>query len=423
VADIDAVLRSLSTLQDKRALNDEGDGRKLKSALLEQLRAISGSDLQLPAETERAIDMVNYLVDSVQEDEALSVAVRNMIDKLEMTLGREAVRNESMLRSEAELQPALQILNQLEDVDGGGITTEAGLNATGHQVSTILAQLAKEWEHNSSAFKEAVEKLQPLVERQRKVYARNAERVVSSCEGRSRLQRARQVVLRRLVELLEGRRVPPSFVDIINPHWRNLLVNTGLRQGTRSVEWKQQLQAILRVVVRLDPDTRNQYVPPTEDGSGEVMIRCIVKGLDNIGAKAPAHAMEQLYLAIQGEVPDEGYLRVETYSLANLFGWRDIARSQEPMPPVSDGKERRRWLENLRRARAMEAGTNVKFTTSDGEAKVCPLAWVDTLAEHFVFVNRRGQLDREMGLGELTQGLVDGSARVSTNMSPHCSSG
>jgi diguanylate cyclase (GGDEF)-like protein len=411
--DVDTVLKLLATLQNKAAIaGDQLGDVDLKTLLIQQLSAARGGAVQLPARTEASLDAVDFFVESVQEDELLSRSLRNLVRRLEITLGKEVLRN---LESNADgllPHPALQILHQLEGVDGGDNDQQENQSVAGDQVATILTRLMNDWDGNTHAFEDAVQQMTPLVERQKKIYARNVERVISGCEGRSRLRRARQVVLRRFVELLDGHEVPSLLIQIINPSWRNLLVNTALRQGVRSIEWKQQLQVLQRLVHRLDPQTRDKYVNTTEDGSAEVLVRCLADGLVSIGANPDAALLDRLRILLAGGVDQEQLVRIEPGQLARLFGWLDSSQSHDPMPPTRDDRERARWLDNLRRARVLQTGTSVKFVASDNSPQIAILAWVDSAGEHFVFVNRRGLQSHELSLGDLTDALHSGAMTI-----------
>ena len=413
VVDIDTVLKWLVKLQDKAAVSGDQLGQvDLKTLLVQQLSAASGRAVQLPAETEASLDVVDFFVESVQEDELLSRSLRSLVRRLEITLGKEVLRSHES-RTEGFLpHPALQILNQLEGVDGGDNDQQGNQSVAGDQVATILTRLMNDWDGNTNAFKEAVQQMTPLVDRQKKIYARNVERVISGCEGRSRLRRARQVVLRRFAELLDGHEVPSLLMQIINPSWRNLLVNTALRQGVRSIEWKQQLQVLQRLVHRLDPQTRDKYLNTIDDGSAEVLLRCLADGLVSIGANPDAILLDRLRVLLAGGFDQDTLVCIQPGQLMRLFGWIDSTQSHDPMPPNRDDRERARWLDNLRRARVLQTGTSVKFVAPEKSAQIAILAWVDSVSEHFVFVNRRGLQSHELSLGEVTDALHSGTLTI-----------
>lgn len=413
VVDVDTVLKLLATLQNKAAVSgDQLRTVDLKTLLVQQLSAARGSAVQLSAGTEASLDVVDFFVASVQEDELLSRSLRNLVRRLEITLGKEVLRNLESRPDGPLPHRALQILNQLEGVDGGDNDDQENQSVAGDEVAKILTRLMNDWDGNTNAFKDAVQQMTPLVDRQKKIYARNVERVLSGCEGRSRLRRARQVVLRRFSELLDGHEIPSLLIQIINPSWRNLLVNTALRNGIRSMEWKQQLQVLQRLVHRLDPKTRDKYVNATDDGSAEVLLRCLADGLVSIGANPDASLLDRLRVLLAGNFDQDTLVCIEPGQLAHLFGWLDATQSHDPMPPSRDDGERARWLDNLRRARVLQTGTSVKFVVTNKSEQIAILAWVDSACEHFVFVNRRGLQSHELSLGEVTDALHTGALTI-----------
>ncbi len=384
----------------------------LKHQVVAQLKERSDGELSLPARTENSLDMVTSLVRAVQEDEVLSMPLRRLVQKLEVTLGKEVIRNDDMLLLSDRKRPALKILNQLEALDSGATRDGKNLGENGDRAEEILSQLIAEWDVNDGAFEEASRRLSPLVDRQQKAYQRNLDRIVSAAEGRSRLRRAKQVVLRRMIELLEGRTIASSLLEIVNPHWRNLLVNTALRKGTKSIEWKQQLQVLYKLVLRLDTSKSSSPIGPQDAGNTKVLMRSLIEGLSAVDAKTPAETLVRLEAALSGEFDRDKVVNIEHGQIAHLFGWENLGRSLEPMPPTGNEKNRRRWLENLQRARSIQVGASVKFVSVDGSDHVSTLAWVDPAGDRFVFVNRRGLQDHDLGLGELTDLLSGSRVRV-----------
>ncbi|MCP5179860.1 MAG: DUF1631 family protein [Pseudomonadales bacterium] len=409
---VELVIKQLARLRNKQMLSDErSGGGTLKALLLQQLSASGMPAGKLPGKTERALDIVDYMVDGVQEDAVLSPELRALVAKLELTLGMEALRDESLVNASPAEHPAFQMLNHLESVDGGEQPGDSAAGGVHQQVSAIISRLISDWDSNRSAFAEAAEQLTPLVERQKKVYARNLERVVSGCEGRSRLKRARQLVLKRLAELLENRQVPTVLVDVVNPAWRNLLVNTALKHGTRSIEWKQQLRVIQRILRRCD-ELQDGSAVSADEGSVSVLLKSVEEGLRGIGAPVSEGVLERVSTVLRNGMPAADATWVEAGALVRSFAWQDVLPSADPMPPVGDERQRRTWLENLRRTRVLNLGTHVRFAVDGSEDVVSTLAWVDGAGERFVFVNRRGLWDRELSLEDFTRLLTEGNAQI-----------
>ncbi len=401
------VLQALSRLP--LDLNRDHESQPLKEALLRQLSEQGHSPDQVPRRVLNALDMVDYMVSSVEEDEALNSDLRQWVKQLEVTLGKEATRNEEFLNSSPEApHAAFQMLNQLEGVNGDTIDMARGRPAAA-QVDHVLQRLIESWEGNPDAFVEAVEELQPLVEEQKRLFDRNCDRVVMGCEGRTRLKRARQIVLKCLAATFENKPMPALVREIVQPVWRNLLVNTALREGTGAVVWKQQLKVIRRLAEILCTPGH----PGASEASVKVLCDCVRDGFSALSFQPRSGLLKELEAALS----EPSRLQLETQkpvppgAMVDILQWQSVLPA-EPMPPTDDESLREKFLENLRRARVMRTGSRVKFESDEDEPKTVTLAWVAPTGEDFAFVDRRGVLEREMSLAELTRKLTAGEASV-----------
>ncbi len=406
--DVNEVLQALSRLPKtiERLPGQEGS---LKRAFLQQIGDDGAAENQVPKRVLNALDMVDHMMSSVDEDEALSKDLREWIRKLEVTLGKEAARSDEFLNSDPSApHAALQMLNQLEGVDGDTIDMEKGKRASA-RVDAVLERLVADWEGNSDAFVDAVEELEPLVEQQKKLYSRNLERVVNGAEGRARLKRAKQIVLKCLAATFERRPMPEVVLEVVQPAWRNLLVNTALREGTQAVVWKQQLKVLRRLAEFLCMPAAG----PAPASTVRVLVQCLADGFESIGQRPRPRLLDEVRDMLahpQQRRLDEVPVLPEG-AMAELLGWESLVQL-DPLPPTNDPKARERYLEMMRRARVLRTGSRIKFEESEGEPRTATLAWAAPSGTDFVFVNRRGIWDRELSLGKLTEQLSAGEATV-----------
>ena len=403
--DVGDVLQALSRLP-KTIERKPGRNDGLKQAFLQQIAEEGGDQDNVPRRVLNALDMVDYMVSSVEEDEALTGDLREWVRKLEVTLGKEATRSDEFLNADADAHAAFQMLNQLENVDADTIDMSRGKRASA-RVDAVLERLVEDWDGDEDAFVNAVDELEPLVEQQRKLYERNLERVVTNAQGRARIKRARRIVLKCIAATFAGRTVPEVVLEIVQPAWRNLLVNTALREGTRAVVWKQQLKVLRRLAELLcRPDAG-----PAAEATVRVLVRCLRDGLESIGQQPRAGLLEEIAVVLADPASRQRAASrdVAVGDMAELLGWSGLDAA-DPMPPTGEDAERESFLENLRRARVMRTGSRVKFNQEDGEPCTSKLAWASPGGDEFVFVNRRGTLDRELSLTELTEQLTSGDA-------------
>jgi hypothetical protein len=189
--------------------------------------------------------VVENLVDSIEDDAALSGSAKSWIQQLELTLGKVATDDENLL-GENNPHPSMGVINQLAKLGGA----ESG--GRRRQLDQIVTQINQEFDSDPQVFESALQQLAPLVDRQSRAFTGNIQRTVKASEGRQTLVNAQRAVVSELGQRLVGQRVPEVLMKLLMPGWRDFIINTHLRQGEGSVAWQQQLQALDQVVAHLN---------------------------------------------------------------------------------------------------------------------------------------------------------------------------
>ncbi len=383
----------------------------LKQGLIDVLSALQGAAPVFGAETVASFDLVADLVNSVMQDELLSQSLRDWIRRLEVTLGKESMRRGQLFEGEPSERYALQLLNQLEVLDGAA-DGRSGLSSS--DVRAILTRLIDEWDKREDAFKDAVVEFAPKVDLHKARIERNLARLAQQSEGRARLRKVCRRVLHQIAPMIEGKAIPSVFLDLLNPHWRNVLVTTALQADGRSVEWKQQINLLHTLLKRCSGQPNSNPGRVKEGVSTGALIEGVRTTLVAASGPPVQGVVDRLRALLDGGVA-EPLIVVENDALAGMFGWDDVMIDPDPMPPSVDGTERSRWLLSLDKARSLLPGALVKFkSTADGgnEAAMQTLAWKDSDGGIFTFADRRGIWVQDIKLKEFVDALNNQTAVV-----------
>ncbi len=368
--------------------------------------AIDGRQLA-PQAMER-LDVVENLVDAIEDDSLLSDSAKTWIRQLELTLGKVATQRQDFLDDENPHR-SIDVINQLAQL-GGSENASVQRN-----VQEIIGDINQSFDSNPAVFDDAIERLQPLLDRQSRAFTGNVQRTVKASEGQQTLLNAQRAVVSEMDQRLAGREVPEILMKLLMPGWRNLLVNTHLRQGQDSADWKNHVRALDQVMEHLegsaDPASSDNYIAPDE------LLQQIESGLDSIsfepGQRAPLVNTLRQILTSDESVSDLPMVDLSKKTVAESLGFADITESEEERRQIREEKQDdTEWNKHLARLEHLHVGEWVEFKDKGGEAEIAIAAWVSEDNTKFVFVNRRGVKTHELSVEELATMMIKGEARI-----------
>ncbi|MBD3647588.1 MAG: DUF1631 family protein, partial [Pseudomonadales bacterium] len=405
LVELDEVQEMLSALQQ----TGTGPGQRIPVRRQLQER-ISQSDRprQLAPRVRETLGVVENLVDSIEHDAMLSGHAKDWIRQLEVTLDKVAVERGEEFLDIDNPNEALEVLNQLAELGG------SESSSVQRKVDEIIGNITENYDSNPNIFSEALDELKPLVERQSRAFTGNVQRTVKSSEGQQTLINAQRAVVEEMNQRLAGRAIPEILLKLLVPGWRNLLVNTHLRQGQNSEEWKKHVGALEQVFEHLDenadPTLSPDYMPPEE------LIRHIEQGLDAIafepGQRAPLIKSLRKILVEGQSTAAMPRVEMPADSVADTLGFSDIsekdARRQEIRDNQADNPEWERWLG---RASRLHVGEWLEIK-GQAEPEIAIVAWTSDDNSSLVFVNRRGIKTHDLTVEDVAMRLMDSTARI-----------
>ena len=394
-ADFDDVRELLTKIQPAQ----EGGRNRIS----EQVSQSAGRPIA--PEVMESLGVVENLVDSIETDSLMPGMVKDWVRQLELTLDKVATENEDFLSADNPHE-SLEVINQLARLAGA----ESG--SIRREVEGIINKITSNYDTDPEVFNTALGELKPLVDRQSKAFTGNVQRTVKASEGQQTLANAQRAVVGELSERFTGKQVPEVLLKLLMPGWRNLMVNTHLRQGEDSSDWRRHVQAIDQVAQHLDgtasPETTPDYMAPNE------LVEYIESGLDSIsfepGQRVPLVNSLRSLLTEGGAGQAVDLIDLPKDSVAEFLGFTEVDKKeslrQEILAEWQDKAEWDRWLD---RASSLHVGDWLEFTA---EEQISIVAWCNEEASNFVFVNRRGVKTHDLMLEELAAKLAKGEAKV-----------
>ncbi len=401
----DEVRNVLSELQNLAAV---GSNRLPVREQIQQRMAQQGITGHLSPGDSQNLEVLENLVDTIKQDSLVSGATKGWIRQLELTLGRVATQNPDFLDSEPP-HPALEVVNQLAQLGAA----ESG--SIKRNVDDVVQGIIKNYDGQDEIFESALGELNPLVERQSRAFRGNVQRTVKVSEGQQTLVFSQQAVIDELDRRFSGRQIPEILMKLLMPGWRNLLVNTHLRQGEKSADWKRNLHVLDQLLLHLDEDAdasqSRAYMEP------ELLIKQIETGLDAIsyepGQRAPLIGGLKELLAEGADVSAAEFVEIPEEGMAESLGLGALQEESQTRAEIRvENEADPEWQTWYDRAKNLFVGEWLEFVSDAREAEVAIVAWVSDQVEKFVFVNRRGVQSHEMSVEQLASAFNTGEARI-----------
>jgi diguanylate cyclase (GGDEF)-like protein len=394
----------LSTLEDE-VFAMQGQRVPVRQRLAETASLVGGR--ALAPQTLQNIEVVENLVDSIEEDALLTDSAKDWIRQLELTLDKVATRDEDFL-SEANPHSSLEVINQLASL--GGAETGSAKRA----VDQIIQEINTGFDEDPEIFEAAKAKLAPLIERQNRAFTGNMQRAVKASQGQTTLANAQRAVVSEMDNRYAGREIPEVFYKLLMPGWRNLLVNTHLRQGAESPDWKKHVRALDQVFQHLDPNSDPTASPGYMEP--EELIAHIEGGLDSIsyepGQRIPlVNSLRQVISGnvAPGEMPT---IALAENTIAEDLGFAEVTKKEETRRKIrEDHSDDRSWQRCFEKVQGLHVGAWLEFTLK-AEPEINIAAWISEDATQFVFVNRRGVKTYDLSAEELATHLEKGEVRI-----------
>ena len=403
----DEVQDLLSTLEEEM-LETGGGARRMpvRQRLMETAGLLGGR--KVSPETMQNLEVVENLVDTIEEDSMLTGNAKDWIRQLELTLDKVATSRDDFL-SEKNPHRSMEVINQLAKLGGA----ESG--SAKRAVDEIVTDINSNYDEDPEVFDRALTRLGPLVERQNRAFTGNVQRTVKASQGQQTLINAQRAVVDEMDQRYAGREIPEVLYKLLMPGWRNLLVNTHLREGEESEDWNKHVQAMDQVFQHLDqgsdPTASPDYMEP------DVLIAHIESGLDSIsyepGQRIPL--VNTLRQVINGEISVEDMPKValKEQTIAENLGFGDVTERETTRRRIrEENSEDNLWRKGFDRAQRLHVGAWVEFTGTKAQPEISIVAWVNDDATRFVFVNRRGVKTQDVSAEELALMIQEGRMRI-----------
>ena len=427
------LLGALSVLQSQLArssmstpaMEDEGlaltrEVQQLKAQLLSQVGALRGEQpSRVAAIDEDTIDLVGMLFEFILEDPTLPAEMQVLLGRLQIPYLKAAILDRKLFAHRQH--PARRLLDNVAELAKGWSEESDGDRRLYNKVKSVVEQLMHDFDDDIGIFDRLLLELQQFQDLNRRRSEVVEQRVAESTRGREKLEMARRLAAREILERIGTLRLPPLVHGILARAWANHLVLTVLRQGESSPEFKAGLRFVDEFILSAQPvqddesRRRLRHMLPRIE-------RTLRHGLANVAFQAQdiERLLAQLHLYYRqqlGESVEAGEAAAGNNEDASILAMPDTiqpvaedATAAEQTAP--DAAAEPADSPELRQVEALQPGTWLEFSSADAGMVRAKLSWISPMSGRYLFVNRRGLKVGDYAPQELVPLLAAGHARI-----------
>ncbi|MEH6355459.1 MAG: DUF1631 family protein [Marinobacter sp.] len=375
-AQLQQQLQQLQTV----ALPANYSAASLRERVVSKVR--SDSQGKLDTEQQGAVDVVDRFFESLRESPKLDEPTRRHLRQLEVPVLKVVMRDSDFF--EDQQSPVRRVLNRLAQLGSRGSRVNPVIQ---RRVEELIQSIVTGFDHDLGVFERAAEELEELIERQKRVYQRNVERVKAAAEGAQKVAESKQAVADTLQARLAGKTVPKALNSLLAGGWRDLLSLTWIRHGPDSTLWHDYLGAVDSLVLfTKDPDSEINLPE---------LLRTIQDGLSSISSNHLPSAQ------IRDELRQ--FLVRDPKSAPEV-----LAIPEEPAAPLplrTLPEQGQRWR---KRVQELHTGDWLRDQHPANEPFYIRLVWIARDFQRLVFVNHQGMRVVELELDTLADKMRQG---------------
>jgi len=272
-----------------------GMRQRIQQMLQQQRHQTGGDHKTLGRVDDDVISLVSMLFDFILEDPALPAAVKAMISRLQLPILRVAIADKSFFSRGSH--PARRLLNELARATMGWNDHDDLRRDQLHALlESIVEQLLAVSAPQDSLFEALNVELTNCLRHEQRRSDRIEQRTRDAEEGRARMQLARNDVAKVINNLLVGRTLPVTLVDLLRDSWSQVLQMVCLREGADSKAWRQSVDLAQRMIDSIEPVPLGEMRARAE--SNQQVLDALHAGLESLGMDASAVAVQVARLSL-----------------------------------------------------------------------------------------------------------------------------
>jgi len=417
----------------------------LKQALFEETdRMQVGGKARASSVDEDTIDLVGMVFEFIVQDRNLPSEMQALLARLQIPYLKVALLDRHLFTQKSH--PARQLLDSMAQAcigkaEGGEVDT-----ALHNKIRDIVEMIMRDFDDDLGLIERASQDFKQFLEGARRRVELAEKRTTESIQGREKLDYARRLATTEIRKRCENKDLPPLVQSLLDGPFAQFIVQIALRQGDKSVEWKQALGFADAVIWSTQPKatdadrTRLKNLAPS-------MLNYLLQALGKIGWQdgdthdmlgeldalfrrqiAPPPAPADIDIAAAAFAPltrasatavPQPADDAPTAVVGNLIGLmqKSVIKQEEPEPepvaPVAVAED------HVAEVKSMKVGTWVEFSNPEtGTKERAKLSWISPISSKYLFVDRKGLKVADKTVTDLAALFAAGQATLLDDSMP-----
>ena len=354
-----------------------------------------GDDASLGEKHVQVLKGVENLYNAMLNTDRLTDHMQSNFEELKLPIAKVVVQDESFF--EDVNHPARKVLNRM-----GQLGVKNGIQniRTKKSIDEVVDKINDQYVDNLNIFDQALEKLDELYDKQKLIYERNINRVTEACEGQQKIDLAKETVEDEINKRIGGKSVPKALPLLFEAGWIDLLNHAYIRKGPDSNDWKQNLDVIDMLMIKLGANNDYKNIDQSGDVSGRQLFNKINTTLENIISQQGINQKPLNELKNILEVVDnDSAIELE---IVNVPG-KDNDSSHLIKENNLNGLDK-----SILKAKNLRIGDWLEQTLNSDEKLKIHLVWLGEDFSKFVFVDHKGMKVTEFSLQQIAIAFSEG---------------
>jgi hypothetical protein len=419
----------------------QSGARELKRVLLEQADQLqAGQRASIAHVDEDTIDLVGMLFEFIVQDRALPSSMQALLGRLQIPYLKIAILDRRLFTHKNH--PARELLDQMAQACiGKSDTSDASDDdqALYDRIREIVEAILRDFDDDVGTIERARSEFSDWLCATRRRAELAEKRTAETARGREKLDHARRLATSEMRARCAERDLPALVHGLLNGPFVQFLVLTALRQGDKSVEWRQALgfadTLVWSVAPKVDDAARarlGKLLPTMLDYLRESLHQVAWRDddIDKVQSELKAlYAPALQPTAADAAVPPAASEDATTRPSASAAAARPAAALLEqlertvrasdyvgvPEPNPVDAVD----AIYLDQVKQMQVGTWVEFGNPDTGAKErAKLSWISPISSKYLFVDRKGLKVADKTVAALAAELAAGRVTLLDDSQP-----
>lgn len=426
----------------------------IKAAFEEQIAKLADmvKKEQLPTPESDIIDLVGMLFEFILDDENMPDSVKALLSHLHTPYLKIAILDRKFFIRHNH--PARKLLNAMSQAGSRCVPDDPNDVNVISKIQHIVNRVLNEFEENTELFSELLKEFAEFIANFNRRAMLMEKRSVASANGRDKLQAARRLVSKEIVDRSIRQKVPKVVERLLLGPWAGFLVITALRHGENSPEWKSAINVTDELIWSVQPkqneierEKLRNILPKIVDSvragielAGDIdcdttavlglLAKCHKAALATkkpTKQKSSTKKAEQTVVTTKQQQPNKRKSDERSSTAERQARWKEIIPKEwqedlggELEPEAPEMPECKELVDTLR---SVELGTWFEFFDSTKDiTQRGKLAWINENTSNYMFVNQGGRQIAVKSLYNLAKEIQDGDIKfAATEKTPFIS--